>query len=132
MNVAPKAEVVVMVRVTKYKSIKKGMAAAMVASVLRTYKGKVTKSIITIWGDDGIQCRPYVSEFALGKEYIIALNSTTEGSAKAANYFVSICGAHWLTIDEEHQLVYGDIDSLIRLPSVTTLHRFELAFKEII
>jgi hypothetical protein len=132
MKMAKKAEVVVLVRVIKYKSIKNQPDAAMSADVIKTYKGKDIKSTITIWGDSGMECRPYVSAFALGKEYIIALNRTDEGSEKLANYSVSVCGAYWLTINEKHQLVYGDIDSLIGLPSFTTSQKFELALKKVI
>ena len=134
LKVARGAEVVVLVRIVKYKSLEKqGVAAsasAMEATVLKTYKGKVIKSAITIWGDDGMQCRPYVSAFAIGKEYIMALNSTSEGSAKSTNYCISICGEYWLAFNENMQLVYGDIDSSIRLPSVITLQKFEAELKE--
>jgi hypothetical protein len=134
MKVARGVEAVMLVRVTKYKPITNrtatASASAMEADVLKVYKGKAVKSTITIWGDDGMQCRPYVSAFTLGKEYVIALNTTSEGSANSTNYCVSICGEYWLSVNEKMQLVYGNIDSSIRLTSVTTLQKFEAELKK--
>ncbi|HSU49685.1 MAG TPA: hypothetical protein VLJ41_03820, partial [Segetibacter sp.] len=57
-------EFVSLVKVTRFLSFKNidgvQMPLAMQAKIIRTYKGKEKRTTITIWGDNGNLCRPYL------------------------------------------------------------------------
>ena len=38
----------------------------MTVEIIKKYKGKETRKTIKIWGDNGAECRPYISNFKIG------------------------------------------------------------------
>jgi hypothetical protein len=68
---------------------------------------------IRIWGDDGKQCRPDISDFPVGSQWVMALKKITDSKPDGFNpntpnisygrindYYLSKCGAYWLYLDE--------------------------------
>ena len=118
LTVAPKSEFVALVKVTKYLSFKdiydKQTPMSMEVEVLEVYKGKETRKTLTVWGDNGILCRPYLSQFDTGKYYVIAFYKASDGSKghvhqdeRPTDYAISICGDYWLGADISKQKAIG-------------------------
>jgi len=97
------------------------VAKSMIAVVEFVYQGNLKEKVIKIWGDNGYECRPYVSAFTKGKEYILILHrlpSDEESETGIPEYNISICGEYWLK--EESECFIGDNSSESYEPSVFT------------
>jgi hypothetical protein len=114
-KVAEKTQFVALIKVTKYLSFKdiykEKMPMSMEVEIIEIYKGIETRKKVTVWGDNGILCRPYLSKFKLGKYYVIAFSKATENSRglgneneKITDYSISICGEFWLNADKKNKL----------------------------
>lgn len=88
--------------------------------VLEVLSGSEERSVIRIWGDNGMQCRPYTSRFEDGMIYVMALNETVymdglifeeDQVARALeqppDYEISVCGAYWLEV--QGNTAIGDV-----------------------
>ena len=110
---------VALVKVSKYLSFKEIYSSktpmSMEVEIIEIYKGKESRKTVTVWGDNGILCRPYLSEFKEQQYYVIAFGKGGSGRGhtdeKETDYSISICGAFWLTADFGKSTVTGDIDS---------------------
>lgn len=65
----------------------------MVLSVIGVSQGAVPSREIIVEGDNGVQCRPYVTTFPVGKTFLFALNRNEDG------YYLSVCGQYSLKLD---------------------------------
>jgi hypothetical protein len=99
--------------------------------IVQVLKGREERQWITVWGDNGNQCRPYVSRFPAGTRWVLSLAPLDEKAAqqemewlkeplsfKTAEppfYVLSICGAHWLEVRGEK--AYGRINAEESRPS---------------
>jgi hypothetical protein len=62
---------------------------AMKFAVTHVLQGNLPLGTITINGDNGMQCRPYVTNFPVGSIVAMGIQKDTEHPGE---YFVSICG----------------------------------------
>ena len=86
------------------------MPFSMTVEIIRKYKGSETKKRIKIWGDNGILCRPYISNFDVGKYYLIA-PSRIENDSEIGNkndYAFFTCITDHMEVDYENRVAYGD------------------------
>lgn len=120
LKVAPKTEFVALVKVTKYLTFKeiydRQTPMSMELEIINVFKGTETRKTITVWGDNGILCRPYLSQFDTGKYYVIAFNKGSDGlkghvhkDEKTTDYSISICGDFWLKADIKKQVATGAV-----------------------
>ncbi len=117
LTVAQKADFISLIKVKRYLSYKsingKSTPMSMEVEIVKKYKGIETRKTIVIWGDNGILCRPYLSQFEVGQSYVMSLlkGSTGRGNEgeKETDYFVSICGKYWLSADMKSKRVTGVI-----------------------
>jgi hypothetical protein len=120
LTVAPKAPLVALVKVKKYLTFREIYDAktpmSMEVEIIEVYKGTETRKTITVWGDNGILCRPYLSQFVAGKYYVIAFYKGSDGSKghvhkdeKTTDYVISICGDYWLQADIKTQIATGAV-----------------------
>jgi hypothetical protein len=111
LTVAPHAQIIVRVRIRDYHEHGRGPAPlAMDVAVLEQLKGPEVARDIRIWGDNGALCRPYVSQFPRGTEWILAIHPPRHERPGAADYVIPGCGAYWLQ-------VHGDrVKGQIRTP----------------
>jgi len=117
LKVAPKSVLVIRARVLRHTGGGE-TPREMEVEVLESLAGETPKSVVTISGDDGGQCRPYVSRFAVGTEWILALEPAITDTEAARHYFmsepdkgdyaISNCGAYWLEVKKGK--VRGNID----------------------
>jgi len=117
LKVAPEAEFVALVKVTKYLTFKniygEQIPMSMKVEIIDIYKGKETRKSIIVWGDNGALCRPYLLEFNQGQYYVIAFykckNTSFFNKEKTDDYFISNCGDYWLNVDIGKQIAIGSI-----------------------
>ncbi len=71
--------------------------------LLKSCAARLKRRRIRIWGDNGALCRPYVSGFARGTEWIFAIAplASTKGDPGSApgDYSINGCGAYWLRVE---------------------------------
>jgi hypothetical protein len=122
LTVAPKTELVSLVKVIKYLTFKvnydKQTPMSMEVEIIKTFKGDETRKSIVVWGDNGALCRPYLSQFDTGKYYVIAFYKGYDGSQgyvhsdeKTSDYSISSCGKYWLTANIETKMANGSVSS---------------------
>lgn len=131
LKVAPTTEFVALVKVTKYLTFKniynKQTPISMEVEVIEIYKGTETRKSIIVWGDNGILCRPYLSQFDTDKYYVIAFHKNPENTKgeeikeKATDYYISSCGDYWLNADIKKQLAIGAVTAQQTQISLTDL-----------
>lgn len=62
-------------------------------------RGIESRDTITIWGDNGADCRPYIDHFEPNTDWIFALDKlNNEGKIE---YEISICGEFYLPVNNE-------------------------------
>ncbi|BCU08399.1 hypothetical protein [Allochromatium tepidum] len=79
---------------------------ALEVEVLETLAGGLLDSGLVIRMGDGLHCRPPISDFPPGSEWVMALNGP--GAKPGTGWALSHCGAYWLRV--EHDEVIGSID----------------------
>jgi len=99
LTVAPNAEIVVHVRVRDYHGRNRKVDLAMDVLVLERLKGPPIARDIRIWGDNGALCRPYVSAFPRGSEWILAIRPQAAEMPGRSDYYIPGCGAYWLKVE---------------------------------
>lgn len=117
LEVAKKTELVALVKVTKYVTFKKDYdktrPISMEVEIVDIYKGNETRRTITVWGDNGRLCRPYLSQFYVDNYYVIAFDKAYDGLAheneKSTDYSISICGEYWLMANIKKQIATGPL-----------------------
>ena len=91
--------------------------------IVEVLQGQEKRRAITVWGDNGMQCRPYVSMFPEGTRWAFSLfllpdeeaqrdlknlrEPPTFLEAEAPFYVLSGCGTYWLEVRGES--AYGRI-----------------------
>ncbi|WP_418510581.1 hypothetical protein [Corallibacter sp.] len=84
---------------------------SMKVEIKKKYMGEKTKDTIKIWGDNGQECRPYISHFKIGDYYLIAPKQI--GYHKLKNeepkgYEFFSCSTDYLKVDIENEKAYGN------------------------
>jgi hypothetical protein len=92
LSVAPRVESIVRARVVGYSG------NAMDVEVLEVLKGAERPGRMRIRGDNGIQCRPYVTQFPRGTEWIFAIDRNTEEQERGG-FAISACGEYWARVE---------------------------------
>ncbi len=131
---AKRSELVMRGKVLEYRWRKNDqpearLPTAMIVEVKEVYRGVATSKNITVWGDNGIICRPYVNRFPVGTEWVLALSedSWTEKGELA----ISGCGEYWLKVNGSK--VAGEVTdgSFKSKAQVMSLPRFRQLLKSI-
>ena len=81
----------------------------MEIEVNRVFRGKESRHKVMVWGDNGILCRLYTSQFEIGEELILALHKIdTENNGiwgiegeEIGDYTLSVCGLYYAKCDED-------------------------------
>jgi hypothetical protein len=108
-KVAPQAELVIRGKVLNYHGLDRGVPLAMDVEILEVLKGQAGNRRVRVWGDNGWLCRPYVSQFPAGTEWILALNGPgSKPGQNPGDCALSICGQFWLQVVEGN--AFGNFD----------------------
>ncbi len=73
------------------------MPYAMTVEVVKKYTGTESRQKITIVGDNGMLCRPYLGEFKIGAHYLIA--PLTVDNTSQTDYTFFSCRTDYLNVD---------------------------------
>lgn len=111
-KVGPQGDLVVVADVVSHYS------NSMQVDVVQVLKGEEGRRRLTVWGDNGMQCRPYVSYFPEKTRWVISMfrhpdeeagkdlrnlrDPLPESDAKPPYYVLSACGGYWLEIRGEN------------------------------
>jgi hypothetical protein len=104
LEVAPTTKLVALVRVIGYPFFRNLLyyhKVAMEVEVIEIYQGKESEATLIVWGDNGVMCRPYISQFTPSQYYIIGLYPGSKHSfyfESENDYFISSCGEFWLRV----------------------------------
>lgn len=98
LTVAPAASSIVRAKVLGYHGKSGEQPLAMDLEVLETLGGERATSPLTVWGDSGMHCRPYVSQFPIGSEWIFAFDGPGSRPAMSPGRTISVCGRYWLEV----------------------------------
>ena len=111
LKVAQKSKIVALVKVNSYLSYKsiydKPTPLSMEVEIIKVFYGQETRKTITVWGDNGNLCRPYLSVFKTNNYYVIAFEQDVKDNP--SDYAISNCGDYWLTADIEKEIAIGPI-----------------------
>jgi len=76
--------------------------------VSRVFKGGSVSKTLKVWGDNGAQCRPYVTYFPQNTEWVFVLREASKdrfnmppSGDTSGEYWLGICGANWLLVDAD-------------------------------
>ena len=107
-QVAKNTPLVVSGTITRHK----GNAADF--QIKRVIKGKEFRQTIRLWGAYHQECRPPISDFPVGSQWLMALhsidtlppngfnpNTPNMSYGRVDDYYISQCGAYWLSLQED-------------------------------
>lgn len=83
----------------------------MTVEIIKKYKGKEHRNKIRIYGDNGILCRPYLSDFEINAYYLIAPIPLDDKPDTEYDFFA--CRTDYLKVDFAKNKALGNY-SLIR------------------
>lgn len=78
-----------------------------------------------IWGDNGVLCRPYISNFKIGEYFLIAPKKITKENdwgESPGDYTFHICNTDYLKVDNSTGIATGQYS---KEKSKITLSEFE-------
>ena len=113
------SEFVALVRVISFDSYlerefsdyEKKIPYSMTVEIIKKYKGVENRDRITIYGDNGILCRPYLTDFEINGYYLISPNPLDESLNTEYDFFA--CRTEYLEVDIESNTANGKY-SIIR------------------
>lgn len=95
----------------EFSDDEKKVPYSMTVEIIKKYKGEEKRDRITIYGDNGILCRPYLTDFEINEYYLISPNPL--GESLNTDYDFSICQTGYLEVNIESSTAYGKY-SMIR------------------
>lgn len=119
LEMSKNVELVALIKVNRYNNFvtrpdSTKMPLSIEAEIFDTYKGRSDRKTITIWGDNGMLCRPYIDTFKEGLYYVMAVQRVTQtrrmSNEKDEDYVISICGAYWLDADWSKKSASGHVE----------------------
>ena len=96
--------VVVHARVLEYGNYSPGgYPVSMLIEVISPVRNAKAGEKIKVWGDPGFLCRPYVSNFPVGTEWVFALGGDSmfmpkQEHPQVREISIGGCGAYWLLV----------------------------------
>jgi hypothetical protein len=87
------------------------MPYSMTVEIIKKYKGKESRKRIVIFGDNGMLCRPYLSDFEINGYYLISPNPLDNSVNTEYDFFA--CRTEYLKVDIDSNKAFGKY-SMIR------------------
>ena len=84
---------------------------SMTAEIIKKYKGEESRKRIKILGDNGMLCRPYLTDFKINGYYLVAPRPLDNTESSEYDFFA--CRTDYLNVDITTNKAYGNY-SLIR------------------
>ncbi len=126
---AKQSQLAVRGKVIKYQWSKddreqKGRLRAMIVEVKEVLKGVTKLAKVTVWGDNGMQTRPYVTQFPIGTEWVLALSK--DRWTQKGELAISVCGEYWLQVKGNNvvgKVTDGKIKAKLQVISLPNLRK---------
>lgn len=106
LQVAIGAELIAVVEVQDYGTFTELMGEdvpmSMTLKIKKILKGEETRKEITVWGNNGLMCSPYLSIFEQGTTWVMSLKAPpTQGhdAASIDDYGISNCGEQFMKVE---------------------------------
>ena len=125
LTVAPRAPLVVRARVLSYHGERAGLPLAMDLAVVAVLRGELKEERIRVWGDNGMLCRPPVTTFPIGSEWLLALDGPGSKPGMTPDHSISACGRYWLEL-RDTATVRGNIADDVDMDAVEEMALGEL------
>lgn len=93
-EVAPEADAVFEAKVLSQDSAGGTRLLSMQVELHSTFTERELPRVVTIWGDNGYQCRRSISEFEVGSTWIFAVHELKESPNSSADFSLSVCGEY--------------------------------------
>jgi hypothetical protein len=126
LSVAPKSKLVALVKVNSYSTFKdiydRPTPMSMEVEIVKVYHGQEIRKTVTVWGDNGNLCRPYLSIFKTENYYVIAFEQ--DSKENPLEYAISNCGDFWLNADYEKKIATGPVSEKQNEVAFTELMKF--------
>jgi hypothetical protein len=102
VQLAQRSELVIRGKVLEYRWDRNDKAKTrpplmMTVEVKEIYRGGTKSNKIIVQGDNGMICRPYINQFPIGTEWVLALSK--DSWTKKGELAVSGCGEYWLKVN---------------------------------
>ncbi|KXX71171.1 hypothetical protein [Flammeovirga sp. SJP92] len=94
---------------------------SMTVEIIRKFKGKEQRKRVTIYGDDGMLCRPYLTAFEINKYYLISPNALEKSSK--TDYYFFLCRTEFLKVDLNKNKVFGRYSFFQNSASINSVER---------
>ncbi len=122
LEVIERADFIVVAKPTNYGEISlfSNIPLTVDVEIQRVLKGDNASQKVRVFGDNGAQCRPYVTKFPLDTTWVFALNLLSTGANGESQYYISNCGEYSLQVKAGR--VFGRIKS--SQPTSQALPRF--------
>jgi hypothetical protein len=94
---------------------------SMTVEIIEKYKGEESRKLVRIWGDNGILCRPYLTEFKINGYYLAApipIDNTLD-----TDYEFFVCRTDYLNVDFTKNKAYGNYSLIRKKIDITTFER---------
>lgn len=99
LTMAPHSPIIIRGMILDHLGQEKGNPSSMEVQVLEVFRGDLQERRVRVWGDLGWLCRPPVSKFPIGTEWILALNGPgSKPGVTPDGYAISVCGEFWLRV----------------------------------
>ena len=122
-TMSKQTDVVAKVCVTKKIKGYKGFNMKMEAEIIEIFKGQEKRKTITIWGDDGKECRPYIDYFELGEVYYLSLFKYNN------EYEQANCGEMYLKVEGDKVIPQKGVSKELSQVGEMTTQEFETQLK---
>jgi len=106
LKVAPNKSLIALIKVSNFID-----EQSMEVEIIEIFKGTEIRKSVTVWGDDGKSCLPYLSEFKKGKQYVIAFDIHKSSKNMGQDYEISVCGQYWLEVKviDQKTVAFSDV-----------------------
>ena len=112
------ARVKVVEHLNKIETYDDSIPKQMIVEVLEVLKGSEDRKLIKIWGGIGMSCRPYLSIFSIGSEWILNLEIYDRRQIEKQNieYSINKCGETFLKVVNKklQGILFPENESLIK------------------
>lgn len=123
-QVAPQAELVVLVQVSKVITPKQPAGSTlqeMQVELTSVYKGTFAKKQLTITHDKLNSCLESFSSFTIGDYYLLALKKVVDGEQERYEIAASTCGEYWLHVHLPLQVAVSEKYERLRVMPLQAL-----------
>lgn len=89
----------------EFSDDEKKIPYSMNVEIIKKYKGEENRERIKIYGDNGMLCRPYLTDFEINGYYLIAPNPFDDSFNTEYDFFA--CRTEYLKVDIDLNIAYG-------------------------